>query len=310
MNNDDPIARNGITCIVEELCTPASYKNVAYRYNHDIPMPSVSVLEEIVDDLRSILFPGYFGASEFSMETMPYYVGSTLDLVSRKLSEQVRRGIAFQDTSNCKDWDQDCMEIAYAVTERFLQTLPQVRALLSLDVQAAFTGDPATINPGETIFCYPSIRALTNYRIAHELFKLDVPLIPRIITEIAHSQTGIDIHPGAQIGESFFMDHGTGIVIGATSIIGKGVRIYQGVTLGARSFPVDEDGKLTKGIARHPVVEDDVIIYSGATILGRIVIGKGSEIGGNVWLTHSVPPGSRIRQGMLEETRFDQGGGI
>ena len=300
-----------ITRVVEELCTPESYQVVAHRSNHNIPMPSVPVLGEIVEDLRSVLFPGYFGLSELRVETMPYYVGSTLDNVTRALSEQIRRGICFlEDNGASGAWEKVCVENSQAITERLLQTLPKIRHLLSTDVRAAFDGDPATHSHGETIFCYPSIKALTNYRIAHELYQCDVPLIPRIITEMAHSATGIDIHPGAQIGEFFFMDHGTGIVIGETSIIGNNVRIYQGVTLGAKSFPLDEHGNPIKGIPRHPIVEDNVIIYSGATVLGRIVIGKGSEIGGNVWLTRSVAPGSRVIQGSPEETAFAGGEGI
>lgn len=179
-----------------------------------------------------------------------------------------------------------------------------------LDAQAAFCGDPAAKGVGETIFCYPSITALAHHRIAHELYRLEVPLIPRIISEMAHSDTGIDIHPGARIGEYFFIDHGTGTVIGETSVIGNNVRIYQGVTLGARSFPLDDEGNPVKGIPRHPIVEDDVIIYSGATILGRVTIGKGAEIGGNVWLTRDVPPGARVVQGRPEETLYSEGLGI
>jgi len=297
--------------VVEELCAPQSYQVVAHRGNHDIPMPSVQVLEEIVESLRSVLFPGYFGHSELRVETMPYYVGSTLDHVARQLAEQIRRGISFLADSDAMDADKQLpLDRAQEITARFLQTLPKIRHLLSTDVRAAFDGDPAAHSHGETIFCYPSISALTNFRIAHELYLCKVPLIPRIITEMAHSATGIDIHPGAQIGEYFFMDHGTGIVIGETTIIGNHVRIYQGVTLGAKSFPLDEHGNPIKGMARHPIVEDDVIIYSGATVLGRIVIGRGSEIGGNVWLTHSIGPGSRIVQGSPEETAFSSGEGI
>lgn len=300
-----------ITYVVRELCTPESYQIVSHRSNHEVPMPSVAVLGEIVDHLRSVLFPGYFGLAELRVETMPYYVGSTLDQVFRDLTEQVRRGICFlEDSDTSTAWDKVCLDRSHAITARFLQTLPHIRYLLSTDVRAAFDGDPAAQSHGETIFCYPSIRALTNYRIAHELYRLDVPLIPRIITEMAHSETGIDIHPGAAIDEFFFMDHGTGIVIGETSVIGKHVRIYQGVTLGAKSFPMDENGNPIKGIPRHPVVEDEVIIYSGATVLGRIVIGRGAEIGGNVWLTHSVPPGSRITQVSREEMNFACGEGI
>ena len=178
------------------------------------------------------------------------------------------------------------------------------------DAQAAYDGDPAAKSVGEAIFCYPSVRALTNHRIAHELYKLEVPLIPRIISESAHSDTGVDIHPGATIGKKFFIDHGTGTVIGETCIIGDNVRIYQGVTLGAKSFPMDEDGFPIKGVARHPIVEDDAVIYAGATILGRVTIGRGAEIGGNVWLTRSVSPGSRILQRRAEEKGFYDGAGI
>ena len=311
MKNDDALSGHKvITRVLRQLCTPESYEDVSHRRNHDVPMPSVQVLGEIMDSLRAILFPGYFGMAELNVETMPYYVGSTLDLVFRQLSEQVLRGIAFNDTTCSEGWETNCMERSNQITSRFLKTLPEVRRLLATDVRAAFNGDPAVDNPGEIVFCYPSIRALTNYRVAHELYRLGIPMIPRIITETAHSETGIDIHPGAQIGEYFFMDHGTGIVIGETTVIGNNVRIYQGVTLGAKSFPLDENGFPIKKIPRHPIVEDEVTIYSGATILGRITIGKGSEIGGNVWLSHSVPPGSRILQGKPEEMLYSGGGGI
>ena len=177
-------------------------------------------------------------------------------------------------------------------------------------MEAAYEGDPALKSRDEAIFAYPGIFAVTNQRIAHELHVLGVPLIPRIITEHAHALTGIDIHPGAEIGEKFFIDHGTGVVVGETSRIGNNVRLYQGVTLGAKSFPLDEKGNPIKGIDRHPVVEDDVVVYAGATILGRITIGKGSSIGGNVWLTSSVAPGSRITQAEVREQRYSHGGGI
>jgi serine O-acetyltransferase len=310
MREQTQSAQKMINKTLKQLCAPESYTVVSHRNNHDLPMPSVQVLREIVDSLRSVIFPGYFGIAELQVETMPYYIGSTLDCVFRKLSEQVLRGMSFRDDRCSDDWEKDCVERSQQLSVRFIESLPRVRSLLSTDVRAAFDGDPAVDNQGEIIFCYPSIRALTNYRIAHELHKLGVPMIPRIITEIAHSETGIDIHPGARIGEFFFMDHGTGIVIGETSIIGNRVRVYQGVTLGARSFPLDENGFPIKKIPRHPIVEDDVTIYSGATILGRITIGKGSEIGGNVWLAHSVAPGSKIVQGKPDEMIFAGGGGI
>jgi serine O-acetyltransferase len=273
-------------------------------------MPSVEILHGIVEDMRSILFPGYFGKSEFSIKTMPYYVGSTLDTVARNLLEQIKRGFCFSCEVDRQTCDTKCLERASRLTIDMLKKLPHIRKLLSTDVMAAYDGDPAAKSYGEAIYCYPSIKAITNYRVAHEMHLLGVPLIPRIITEMAHSETGIDIHPGAEIGEYFFIDHGTGVVMGETTVIGRNVRLYQGVTLGAKSFPLDGDGNPIKGITRHPVVEDDVVIYAGATILGRVTIGHGSEIGGNVWLTHGVPPESRIMQGGLRELSFSDGDGI
>jgi serine O-acetyltransferase len=282
--------------VVERLCDPASYSAVYHRPLHDQPMPSVPALREVMDRLRAVLFPGYFGESDVSQESMRFHIGAHLDRVSRLLSEQIKRGHCFFCERDEGGGCSDCEERAADLAGRFLDRLPDIRALLATDVQAAYTGDPASRSPGETIFCYPSITALTHYRIAHELFGLGVDLIPRILTEMAHSATGIDIHPGAAIGEHFFIDHGTGVVIGETCIIGRNVRLYQGVTLGAKSFPKDKSGALIKGQPRHPIVEDDVIIYSGATILGRVTIGKGAVIGGNVWLTQDVPPGSRVIQ--------------
>ncbi len=182
--------------------------------------------------------------------------------------------------------------------------------MLDGDIEAAFEGDPAARSIDEVLACYPGVTAIAHYRMAHALFGLGAPLVARIITEIAHSTTGIDIHPGARIGRGFFIDHGTGVVIGETAIIGDRVRLYHGVTLGARHFPVDDDGVLIKGNARHPIVEDDVVIYAGATILGRITIGRGSVIGGNVWLTRSLPPDSNVSQAKVRSEVFDSGAGI
>lgn len=272
-------------------------------------LPSRDRVSEIIEALRAVLFPGYFGISELNDETMAFHVGAALDRIARALQEQLARGLAFScgEPSNVC---QSCDIRAADVTRAFIERLPEIRRMLALDVQAAFEGDPAASTPDEAIFCYPGILAITNHRIAHELHKLGVPLIPRIITEQAHSLTGIDIHPGAVIGERFFIDHGTGIVIGETSEIGDRVRIYQGVTLGAKSFPLDENGRPIKGIPRHPLVEDDVVIYSGATILGRVIIGKDSVIGGNVWLTRSIPPNSRVSQATGQTESFDSGAGI
>jgi serine O-acetyltransferase len=299
-----------LTRVVEELCHPSSYETVFQRASHEVPMPSVETLGEVVELLREVIFPGYYGHSELTPGTMPFYIGSTLDRVFTLLKEQINRGLCF----SCDDPESvDCAvcEVrAHDITLGLLDALPEIRRVLTTDVESSFEGDPAAKSYGETIYCYPSVRAVTNFRIAHELYRLGAPLIPRIITERAHSETGIDIHPGASIGGRFFIDHGTGTVVGETCVIGTNVRIYQGVTLGARSFPLDELGRPMKGIPRHPIVEDDVIIYSGATILGRVTIGRGSEIGGNVWLTHDVPPRSRIYQGRAEEHYFMEGEGI
>jgi serine O-acetyltransferase len=262
----------------------------------------------IFDALRSVLFPGYFGISELNAESVKFHVGSTLDRTVRLLEDQVRRGLCF----GCSDAQSStlCEERAHDITNRFIAALPNIQRLLAGDVLATYRGDPAATHPDEAIFCYPGMWAVTCYRLAHELFKLGVPLLPRMLTEHAHSTTGIDIHPGATIGEEFFIDHGTGVVIGETCIIGNRVRIYQGVTLGAKSFPLDQFGRPIKGVPRHPIVEDDVIIYSGATILGRITLGKGCMIGGNVWLTQSVPPGCKVTQAKSYQEVFESGGGI
>jgi serine O-acetyltransferase len=270
------------------------------------PLPSRDAVIEIVEALRTVLFPGYFGPSDLTDENLTFHIGSTLDRIRRDLREQLKRGICF----DCREPDGCCDARADLATKRFLARLPAVREMLATDVQAAYDGDPAARNPDETIFCYPGILAVMNYRLAHELYLQDVPLIPRMITEHAHSITGIDIHPGATIDEGFFIDHGTGVVIGETCVIGKRVTLYQGVTLGAKSFPLDEDGNPIKGIDRHPVVEDDVVVYSEASILGRVTIGRGSVIGGNVWLTHSVPPNSVITQAQARQDLFESGGGI
>ncbi len=294
--------------VLEELSVEAVNAS-GPRWNGRTVLPSRDAVLAAVEGIRQIFFPGYFGSPDLRDQALHYHVGATLDRVLHALEEQIRRAVAFaakHDFGACSH----CRDTAEQATLAFLARLPEVRRLLGSDVEAAFDGDPALKIKEEAIFSYPGIYAITEQRIAHELFLLDVPLIPRIISEHAHGATGIDIHPGARIGERFFIDHGTGVVIGETSRIGERVRIYQGVTLGAKSFPLDEHGIPIKGIDRHPIIEDDVVIYSGATVLGRITIGKGSSIGGNVWLTHGVPPGSRITQAEVREARFEQGGGI
>lgn len=281
--------------ISEALCAPSAYQTLVYEAPGDSPMPSLEALGEIMNRLRAALFPGYFGETRISPSSLCYHMSANLDSIFRLLQEQIRRGICFI----CAESGRQCPQCGKQAEEQslaFLEQLPGIRDLLASDVKAAYAGDPAAKAPGETIFCYPSITAMTNQRIAHVLYSLGVPLIPRIISEMAHSRTGIDIHPGAQIGEQFFIDHGTGVVIGETCVIGKRCRLYQGVTLGALSFTKDEEGNLIKGQPRHPILEDDVTVYAGATVLGRVTIGAGSVIGGNVWLTKSTPPDSRIVQ--------------
>ena len=278
--------------IVDELCRQAE-PVLAGHYR--MVLPSRARVIEIVEDVRALFFPGYFGTQDLRGDTLAFHIGATLDRMRVVLDEEIRRAVAF-DEKHDFDSCQHCAVAAAVATRKFAARLPAVRRLVASDVEAAYEGDPALKTRDEAIFAYPGIFAVTNQRIAHELHVLGVPLIPRIITEYAHTLTGIDIHPGARIGERFFIDHGPGVVIGETSVIGNRVRLYQGVTLGAKSFPLDAEGKPIKGIDRHPVVEDDVVVYAGATILGRIVIGKGSSIGGNVWLTHAVPPGSKVTQ--------------
>lgn len=278
--------------IVEEL-TDKRFDFLHHDSRLGVSMPSIEKLQLIVEKLKSVIFPGYFGYSDINETNQHFYLGVAIDEIHALLGEQIRCGLCFEcgfDKLKCSNCESISMELA----TRFMHRLPEIKALLSTDVIAAFNGDPAANTYGETIFCYPSINMMTHYRIAHELAKLGTGLISRIITEIAHSKTGIDIHPNAQIGPYFFIDHGTGVVIGETTIIGTNVRLYQGVTLGAKSFPLDENGKPIKGIPRHPILEDDVIIYSNSTILGRITIGKGSVIGGNMWVTDSVEPNSKI----------------
>lgn len=257
-------------------------------------LPSRKVLAGIIDGLRTALYPNRLGPSDLAVEGVDHYVGHTLNSSLRALLVQIQHELYFN--SGTEELNHETYAQAAEITQAFARRLPAIRRILDEDVLAAYQGDPAARGIDEVLVCYPGVAAVTWHRLAHELYQLGTPLIARMISEIAHSQTGIDIHPGAQIGKSFFIDHGTGVVIGETTVIGNNVRLYQAVTLGAKSFQVDEHGSLVKGIARHPIVEDDVVIYAGATILGRITIGRGSTIGGNVWLTRSVPPGSRITQ--------------
>jgi serine O-acetyltransferase len=297
--------------LVESFCSEGDGLTRPCAEGAHPSLPSRESIDHIVEALRAVLFPGYFGTTRsLSEEALRFHVGATLDRLVRLLSEQIRRGFCFRcDGGNAREC-AECEERASVVADTFVASLPEIRRLLAGDVRAAYAGDPAATSPAETILCYPGVFAVMCQRVAHALYSMDVPLLPRMITEHAHGVTGIDIHPGATIGEEFFIDHGTGVVVGETSEIGNRVRLYQGVTLGARSFPLDASGKPVKGLPRHPIVEDDVIIYSGATVLGRITIGAGSVVGGNVWLTRSVPAGSRVGQAQPKGTYFEDGGGI
>ncbi|MGL4228862.1 MAG: serine O-acetyltransferase [Tannerellaceae bacterium] len=287
---------------VEELTT-----NTEQRYpfipEHNCPLPSSTQIEKIMNLVKAILFPGYFGEDiELQDRTVAYYTGVWLEQVYDLLSEQIYFSLCF-DRYDAKGQasmpDANCLECsrdkAGEVALRLIQSLPRIKYFMSTSVKEIHDGDPAVGKYSEVIFSYPAINAILYYRVAHELLLAGVPVLPRMISELAHSQTGIDIHPGATIGEYFSIDHGTGIVIGATCIIGNHVRLYQGVTLGAKSFTLDEAGNPVD-LPRHPILEDNVTVYSNATILGRITIGRNSVVGGNVWLTHSVPEDSRILQ--------------
>lgn len=280
---------------IKKLSDVEGFKDVCHQQNENNPMPSVEVLSEIVQLIRAILFPGYFGNAAVNSKTMLYHIGVNVDKLHALLFMQIKAGLCFETTKEtiaCSEIDKISKEKA----SEFISLLPSIREKLHTDVVAAYNGDPAAKSFGEVIFCYPSIRAISNYRIANALLHLDVPLIPRIITEMAHSETGIDIHPGATIGDYFTIDHGTGVVIGETAIIGKNVKMYQGVTLGAKSFPLDADGNPIKGIARHPRIGNDVVIYSNSTILGTITVGDGAVIGGNIWVDSDVAPGAKLVQ--------------
>jgi serine O-acetyltransferase len=280
---------------IKQLSDIESFKEICHDHSNEHPMPSINALSEIVDITRGILFPGYFGDSGINQHTMLYHIGVNVGKLHKLLSSQIKAGMCFES----HEGESVCStlhDIANDKASAFIAQLPTIRKQLQTDVIAAYNGDPAAKSYGEIIFCYPSIRAIGNYRMANALLQLNVPLIPRIISEMAHSETGIDIHPGATIGNYFTIDHGTGVVIGETAIIGNNVKMYQGVTLGAKSFPLDADGNPIKGIQRHPRIGNDVIIYSNSTILGTITVGDGAVIGGNMWVDSDVKPGAKIVQ--------------
>lgn len=268
-------------------------------------LPSVEEVRSIVNLVKSIIFTDYFYKRQPERQIRSYYIGVNMEELYKLLNRQIARGLQFCEECS----EQDVMETAQRLALHFIDQLPEIKRLLYTDVEAMFHNDPAAVNYGEVIYCYPVVNAMTHYRIAHVLHNMQIPVIPRIITEQAHSKTGIDIHPGATIGEYFSIDHGTGVVIGETSIIGSHVTLYQGVTLGAKSFKYDSEGNMLN-IPRHPIIEDNVTIYSNASILGRITIGHDSIIGGNIWVTNTIPPYSRIQQGKAVDLSFQGGLGI
>ncbi|NBV75114.1 MAG: serine acetyltransferase [Methylococcaceae bacterium] len=295
MTNKSIVDHWGIQSLVSELRELRQHSLLQRQRLHQPPkLPSKKQLAQIIEQLAAAMFPNRLGVPGLTDEAIDYFVGSTLDSALHALHKQLVLELSF--VAEEQDLDCDAEAEARDIIVQFSAQLPQVRRLIDTDIQAAYEGDPAARSPDEVLVCYPGIFAVIHHRLAHVLYALGVPLVARMIAEIAHSSTGIDIHPGASIGESFFIDHGTGVVIGETAIIGRHVRLYQAVTLGAKRFEKDDNGMLVKGNARHPIVEDHVVIYAGATILGRITIGKGSVIGGNVWLTQSVEPDSHINQ--------------
>jgi serine O-acetyltransferase len=255
-------------------------------------VPSRKAVEVLLDEVLAVLFPAHLGNADLTRDSIDSFVRTKLGSAMGKLSEQAHRELALDLAPEAAgEWRSGPV-----LAQKFAERLPDLRNAVVADLHSAYRGDPAATSITEILLAYPGVSAIIHYRLAHALLELGLPLIARLVSNIAHMSTGIDIHPGAEIGEGFFIDHGTGVVIGETALIGRNVRLYQAVTLGAKSFSTQSDGSLVKGVPRHPIVEDGVVIYAGATILGRITIGRGSIVGGNVWLTHSVPPGSVITQ--------------
>ncbi|MDD4589793.1 MAG: serine acetyltransferase [Parabacteroides sp.] len=293
---------NALNDIVDKLSDESSYKQLFHAYRDEEALPSSEVLKDIVNLCRAVLFPGYYGNARVSKQTIRFHTGVNIKTLYTLLTQQIYAGLCFANL-NDETCEKDHTQMtAEGLSEAFISTLPDMRCFLATDAEAAFNGDPAAKSTNEVIFCYPGFRAICNYRIAHQLYILGVPFIPRIITEMAHSETGIDIHPGAQIGHYFSIDHGTGTVIGETSVIGDHVRIFQGVSLAGEKLLPDKNGNTIRNISRHPILDDYVTVYSNATLIGRIHIGKGATICGNVWVTNDVPAGANISQ-----TRTDTG---
>jgi serine O-acetyltransferase len=291
---EDNWLENGLPKLIDRIIE--SYDEYGgINRSKDEDLPSKQAVIEILEDLLSILFPGYFGNVKVDRSNVRYFVGNLLSSIYSRLVSEVEKSLKYLSRNFGVASEEVCRKRARMIVREFLEKIPEIRAMLSGDIQAAYDGDPAAKSTDEIILSYPCVLAIATYRIAHELWIRGVPLIPRIMTEYAHSKTGIDIHPGAKIGRNFFIDHGTGVVIGETTEIGDNVKIYQGVTLGALSFPKDERGKIIKGLKRHPTVGNNVVIYSGATILGgETIIGDNAIIGGNAWITSSIPAGTKV----------------
>lgn len=283
-----------LTEAVEKLSEPDSLKGLFRQHRDGYPLPSGKALEKIILLARAILFPGYFGKSQVNIQTIKYQIGVDVENLYHLLSDQILAALGYSSEGKSREYLHAQKSKARGMAATIIDKLPTLRHTLGTDVSAAYKGDPAAQSYGEIISCYPIIKALTNYRLAHELFVLGVPLIPRMLTEMAHSETGIDIHPGAVIGNYFTIDHGTGVVIGETCVIGNNVKLYQGVTLGAKNFPLDNNNNPIKGIARHPILEDDVVVYANATVLGRITIGRGCVVGANTWVMEDMAPQTKI----------------
>jgi len=284
--------------ITNKIVATYGHCQVPLQHLEPTTLPSRHNVLQIIEILQEVIFPGYFGKKGLDSHSIKYHVGDSLETAYELLVMEIYSGIRHScqlSQSVCESVCSHCEEVAENQTIKFLEKIPDLRHALATDVRAAYEGDPASRGYDEVIFSYPCIFAIMVYRLAHELHQQGVPLLPRMMTEFAHSKTGIDIHPGAVIGKYFFVDHGTGVVIGETTEIGDNVKLYQGVTLGALSFPRDESGRVIRGKKRHPTIEDEVVIYAGATVLGGdTIIGKGSVVGGNVWLTHSVPRRSKV----------------
>lgn len=286
-----------LTEIKNTVCRLTSQEfdgRLMHQNTNDQPLPSGKKIAEFVELVRAVIFPGFFGKSSINTCTLDYHLGVNLEKIYQLLWEQIYACLCFENKDDKADFDILC-DNAMEIAAKFIKSLPDIKLDLRTDVEAIYNGDPAAKNFGEIILAYPGLRAIVNYRIAHKLLDLGVSmLLARIITESAHSETGIDIHPGAQIGRYFAIDHGTGVVIGETCILGEHVKLYQGVTLGAKSFPTDEDNNPIKGIARHPILKNNVVVYANATILGRITIGENVVIGGNTWVTSDIPDNTSV----------------